>query len=62
MTEKEIIQIWNSVPYQADPTGRKFAIKFAREIEKKVFQNQEDELEAALRELTKLSEGSKLEF
>ena len=41
MTEEEIIQIWNSIPPQGDPTGKKFAAKFAQEIERKVIQVQE---------------------
>ena len=32
MTEEEIIQIWNSIPPQGDPTGKKFAVRFAQEI------------------------------
>lgn len=32
MTEEEIIQIWNSIPPQGDPTGKKFAVKFAEAV------------------------------
>lgn len=32
MTEEEIIQIWNSIPHQGDPTGKKFAVKFAEAV------------------------------
>lgn len=32
MTEQEIMQIWNNLPSQGDPTGRKFALKFAQEV------------------------------
>ena len=32
MTEEEIIQIWNSIPPQGDPTGKKFAVKFAQAL------------------------------
>jgi len=56
MTEEEIIKIWNSIPPQGDPTGNKFAVKFAEDIEKKIVQDQEDELESAIRGLVELSE------
>lgn len=55
MTEEEIITIWNSIPPQGDPTGKKFAITFAEAIEKKVLQDQEDAVESALRDLINLS-------
>lgn len=42
MTEEEIIQIWNSIPPQGDPTGKKFAVKFAQEIERKVVEHLEE--------------------
>jgi len=32
MTEAQIIEIWKSLPAQGDPTGKKFAIKFAQEV------------------------------
>lgn len=32
MTKEEIIQIWNSTPPQGDPTGKKFAVKFAESV------------------------------
>ena len=32
MTEEEIIKIWNSIPPQGDPTGKKFAVKFAEAL------------------------------
>ena len=32
MTEQEIMQIWNNLPSQGDPTGKKFALKFAQEV------------------------------
>ena len=32
MTEQEIMRIWNNLPAQGDPTGKKFALKFAQEL------------------------------
>ena len=57
MTEQEIIQIWNSIPPQGDPTGRKFAVKFAQEIEREVLQGLEDDVDSAINDLIKISEG-----
>ena len=57
MTEEEIIKIWNSIPPQGDPTGKKFAVKFAQEIERKVLQGLEDDVESAIQDLIKISEG-----
>lgn len=34
MTSQEIMQIWNNIPPQGDPTGKKFALKFAQEVVK----------------------------
>ena len=48
---------WNSIPPQGDPTGKKFAVKFAQEIERKVLQGLEDDVESAIQDLIKISEG-----
>ena len=37
MTEEEIIQIWNSIQPQGDPTGKKFAVKFAEDVSEKSY-------------------------
>ena len=58
MTEEELIQIWNSIPPQGDPTGKKFAARFAQEIERKALQGLEDGVEQAIQDLIKTSEGS----
>ena len=57
MTEEEIIQIWKLIPTQGDPTGKKFAVKFTQEIERKVLQGLEDDVESAPHGLIKISEG-----
>ena len=60
MTEEEIIQIWNSIPPQGDHTGKKFAVKFAQEIERKVLQGLEDDVESAIQDLIKISERNQI--
>ena len=56
MTEEEIIQIWNSIPPQGDPTGK----KFAQEIERKVLQGLEYDVESAIQDLIKISERNQI--
>lgn len=34
MTDEQIIQVWKSIPDQGNPTGKKFAVVFAKEISK----------------------------
>lgn len=34
MTDEQILNLWKSLPSQCDPTGQKFALKFAQEVKR----------------------------
>ena len=44
-TEEQIMKIWAEIPPQGDPTGKKFAVVFAKEVLDRFIANMQGRLQ-----------------